>query len=226
MMLSLLETLVSAVTDGPAGAEIESARELYFRLAGEPFQDEPAYEARLQNFVEWYLFDYVLEEGLTPYEAWMADAARKPAEREKFLPFRDQVHSLFLVRGADGSGLQLRDLWSGREYAASVEVSLGYDKGAVVEERLVPAAGQGGVRWCLTNTHVYHAPDVATNIRKAAELLAKDMRATLWEPFILRASLLSLKTGRYRHVDRQKIYRELIEQPAGKGKLKTSGQPA
>lgn len=202
---ALLENLVQAVSKA-YGQEIEAARKVYFQRCGEPFQDEASYELRLRNFIEWYLFDYPLQFGLTPYEAFMADAAQPAEERQAFLPFRDQAHSLFLVEDVREGGLPVVDLWTGRKYRVELEVTAGYDPGAVVEMRLVELEGKN----YATGTHVYHNPSSAKFIVKAAKTLRKERRVDLWDPFLCRANYLQLKTERYKHVESNTIYREIL----------------
>lgn len=204
MFEALLDRLVQRVT-GAYGGEIEAARKAYFQRCGEPFQDEPSYELRLRNFLEWYIFDWPLAVGLTPYEAYMADAAQPADDKRDFLPFRDQNHSLFAVKGVAPGKLELLDLWTGKSGEVEAEVTAGYDAGAVVEARLVDAGG----KTYATQTHVYHNPGSAKFIRKTADFLRARRRVDAWRPFVYRVNYLQLKTERYKHVDSNAIYREL-----------------
>lgn len=206
MIDSVLEPLVQTVS-AAYGEEIEAARKDYFRRCGEPFQDEPSYELRLRNFLEWYLFDRPLAVGLTPYEAFMADPAQSAELKQKFLPFRDQEHSLFEVAAVGMGRLTLVDLWTARKLEVEVEVTAGYDVGAVVEARLVE---MGGSRFAL-HTHLYHTPESAKYIRKMANLLRTRRMVEGWTPFLWRTNYLQLKAERYKHVDANMIYREILD---------------
>lgn len=206
MFDALLDRLVQRVTE-VYGGEIEAARKAYFTRCGEPFQDEPSYELRLRNFLEWYIFDRPLAVGLTPFEAFMADPAQPAGDKADFLPFRDQNHGLFAVKAIAPGRLELLDLWTGKLEPVAVEVTAGYDPGAVVEARLVAV---GGVTYA-TQTHVYHNPASAKFIRKNAAFLRAGRRVGEWRPFVFRVNYLQLKAERYKHVDSNAIYRELAD---------------
>lgn len=204
MFEALLDRLVQRVT-AAYGGEIEAARKAYFKRCGEPFQDEPSYELRLRNFLEAYLFDWPLAEGLTPYEAYMADSRQPADDKRDFLPLRDQNHSLFVVKGVAPGKLELLDLWTGKSGDVEAEVTAGYDVGAVIEARLVDVGG----KTYATQTHVYHTPGSAKIIRKSAAFLRARRRVDAWRPFVARVNYLQLKAERYKHVDGNAIYREL-----------------
>jgi hypothetical protein len=206
MFESVLERLVKTVS-AAFGSEIEEARASYFLRCGEPFQDEASYELRLRNFIEWYLFDRPLALGLTPYEAFMADASKSTEDRDAFRPYRDQVHSLFEVLQVGQGGIEVRDVWTLKTYPVGVEVTLGYDPGAVVETRIVPFEGKNHA----THTHVYHNRESARYILKRAAKIRKEKRIDLWMPFVMRVNYLQLKAERYKHVESNKIYREISE---------------
>lgn len=203
-MEALLERLIQQVTQS-YGDEIDGARNEYFKRCGEPFQDEPSYEWRLRNFVEWYVFDRALAHGLTPYEAYMADPSHSPEDKAAFLPFRDLVHSLFLVCSQEP--LRLEDIWTGRRYMVDIEVTAGYVRGAVIECRLVPWDGQHRP----THTHVFHTPTTARYILTRAKKLRKQRSVEAWRPFLFRVNYLQLKAERYKHVGAAEIYRELLD---------------
>jgi hypothetical protein len=205
MIEAVLDQLVQTVS-AAYGDEIEAARKDFFRRCGEPFQDEPSYELRLRNFIEWYVFDRPLAVGLTPFEAFMADPAQSAELKQAFLPFRDQDHSLFEVAAVNPGRLTLVDLWTGRKLEVEVEVTAGYDAGAVVEARLVVLGG----RRYATNTHLYHTPGSAKFIRKMAKLLRSRRLVAGWTPFLWRTNYLQLKAERYKHVDSDMIYREIL----------------
>jgi hypothetical protein len=213
MLDARLEQLIERVSNA-YGAQIDAAREPYYQKCGEPFQDEPGYEARLRNFVEWYVFDHVLAEGLTPYEGLMSGGTVTPDEKQAFLPFRDLVHSLFSVRKTLPGGLVLRELFTERDYTVAMDGTAGYESGAVVEERIVPVEGL----WYPTNTHIYHAPELAKFILGNAKKLRKEKRMEAWNPFVCHVGKLQLKAQRYRHVDRVKIYQELLADSPTAGK--------
>lgn len=207
----MFEALVERVTKTVTrvyGQEIEAARPVYFLRCGEPFQDEPSYELRLRNFLEWYLFDRPLAVGLTPHEAFMADAEQPAEERAAFLPFRDQVHSLFRVERILPEGIDVLDLWTRQIYAVKLEVTLGYDPGAVIETRLVPFQNA----FYATQTHVYHPTASARYIERRAGILRKQRRVEAWYPFLQRTNYLQLKAERYKHVESNKIYKEILSE--------------
>ncbi len=209
MFESVLDELVQRVSQ-LRGGELEAARSNYFRVAGEPFLDEPSYESRLQNFVEWYIFDRPMADGLTPYEGFMADPQIAAADKQAFLPFRDQLHRLFqILRLVDG-GMSVKDLWTEKTYRVDMDVTAGYETKGVAELRLVP--WEGGFR--LTHTNVYHMKTCGRYIRKRAKALRKAKLVEAWIPFVFQAGALQLKAQRYRHVDAKTIYLELLESAA------------
>lgn len=207
MLDALLERLIQQVM-ASFGSEIDEARAAYFQRCGEPFQDEPSYEARLRNFVEWYLFDRPLMTGLTPFESFMADARQSADDKAAFVLFRDQIHSLFLVEKIGDAEVIMRDLWTDKVLQVGVEVTAGYEPGAVIETRLVAS----GERFLATFTHIYHTKHSAKFIVRRARVLRRGRRVDAWDPFILRVNYLQLKAERYKHVESSKIYREILSE--------------
>ena len=148
--------------------------------------------------------------GLTPFEAFMADARTSVEDKASFLLFRDQIHSLFLVEKIGDGELTMRDLWTEKNWQVSVEVTAGYEMGAVIEARLVASSEKG--RFRATFTHIYHTKHSAKFIVRRARRLRDARRVDAWDPFILRVNYLQLKAERYKHVESRKIYKEILNE--------------
>lgn len=206
MFEDVLETLLRRVTE-TYGQTSEEARKQWFRRAGEPFLDERDYEQRMQNFVEWYVFDFRLSTGLSPFEAFLTDPGQSAEEKEAFQPFRDQVHSLFqLGNRLFGGGMYARDLHDGKKYPLGLESTTGYTPGVVMEMRLVPV--EDGFR--PTQTSLYYESSMARLVKRAARVVRKKGGDEAWEALLFRASYLHLKASRFRHVETKEIFKDLV----------------
>lgn len=129
---------------GPRFAgELSAARNEYFSRSGEAVEEDRSFDARLQAFLDWYVFDRPLEPfGVTPVRAFAEETGAQGAEAAQLALLAHTVHGLFSLRRHRGGVAEVRDLIIGADYDVSLPEPLpGVDPTDVFEARLVPFEG-------------------------------------------------------------------------------------
>ena len=187
---------------------LAAARQEFFELTGEIYEDDPFYEERVANYLEWFLFDRPFDErgrAIDYYERTVGRALSEE-DRETIDSFCRPVHSLFEVRRLrPGKHLVvLLDLADRAKYEVTERRSLvGLNKGAVFETRLI----RKNETVFFMPAFVHHPPETAAFIRGKM----KEMRRAGVEdfrPFMMTLQKIWMRRLRYGHVSAQRIYTE------------------
>jgi hypothetical protein len=131
----LKDELVEFVTKGPLKEEFELQRKLFFEAA------QPDDEHDGESVLDWFLFDWINEDGDGVIAHYMTDTevALGEADREVLQDWLDSINSVFEIRSLSKDSLELRDLDSGDTY--TVRTSTGgvpFTRGQFIIARLLP----------------------------------------------------------------------------------------
>lgn len=185
--------------------DLLAARVEYFAGMGSINEDEELFEAHLDRFLDWFLFERVLPHGRqTPLAAYIqAQQDRLPAETLRLYEgFLKNVHSLFGVQKIDKNGVHLRDLADKKKYFVVEEVPNAFTKGQVFEARLLPL----GDEWHFSKGYIFHPLSAAKAIEKKVKHLDPRDRDA-YRTFIRELALRRLKADRYKHIEPAQFYR-------------------
>ena len=184
--------------------ELIAARVEYFAALGRISDTEESFEAHLDRFLDWFLFERTLPPTGKTLLRTFVDRRREhlsPEDLAVYEGFAEGVHNLFLVRKTKKNGVHLRDLMTKKKYFVADELPAAFTKGQVFEARLIPF--QGG--WCFTRGYVFHPP-AATKliVKRLKQISADDLDS---QRVLLRdLAIRRLKADRYKHIDATQFY--------------------
>jgi hypothetical protein len=204
--MSTLDELIAWATDEAHKDDLLAAKSVYSERTGEVFDDDRQLEARLASFLEWYVCDRVAPWlGVTPARARYEQSLTNemPTRAQAFRAYTETLHGLFDVTHLDRGSATLQELVTQIHYRVRDERShLGFNKGDVIEARLVPAADD----FVFTPAQCWHptaaAPLLRAEVKRRQTLGARFDIGT----FTAEAARRALKADRYRQIALERIY--------------------
>lgn len=185
-------------------AELVAARIEYFAVLGQVNDSDEFFEAHLERFLDWFLFERQLEsEPTTPLQTFLDARGDQlpPDRREVMAGFGRNVHSLFEVRKVAKNGLHLIDLFTRARYFVTSEVPLAFTKKQVFDARLLPIGDQ----WHFSKGYIFHPLAAAKAIRKQIKNIDVTDHETCLA-FIRELAIRRLRSDRYKHVEPLQFY--------------------
>ncbi len=182
--------------------ELLAARVEYFAGLGRMNEDDELFEAHLDRFLDWFLFERIIPQtGRTILDNFLESAETEPERQEVFRGFSRNVHSLFVVRRSKEDGIHLRDMLSQQKYFARVEIPGAFTKGQPFEARLLPL----GEEWYFSKGYIFHPLTALKAIEKRIKKLDP---ADAFAPraLIRDLAIRRLKADRYKHINPEQFY--------------------
>ena len=200
-----LDELIAFASSEFKKPDVLAAKAEYFRLTGEIFEDDKAFEQRMASFLDYYLFDSVNAQGKTPAQEFLEQ--REPAAGEPaisaYRSFTETLHGLFEVRKLGKGIVRLRDLHSGKDYEVTERRHLaGLEKGDILEARLIPFGGH----LLFSGAFCYHPKAATSAIRKEIKRRKKQDPGRSPNEIAWECARMALKVDRYRQISVDKIY--------------------
>jgi hypothetical protein len=210
MIQPQLDLLLAYVA--PQVDDIVKAKGEYFsHTGGEVHEDDRCFEARLQGFFNWYLFDRQ-QNGVTPAQRFLQERGPnlKAQDKDVLMGFTQSRLGLYEYRGRKGFFLRkpkrgqvrVRDVVTGKDYDVTERRQMhGLEVGDIFEARLVPVAGT----WHFSPSFTYHPreqkPLILREIKRRKKQGPVDVRALVWE-----LERMSLQAERFKNVNIEAIY--------------------
>lgn len=202
------QPLFDRVLDFAAGErfadELRQARTDYFTLTGEVFDDQPSCEARLQAFLDWYIFDRPLAPfGEPPVRAFLHEAALAEEDRHAFRLLGRTVHGLFAFRRSREESVSLENVLTGATYEAVLGVPAdGWQAGDLFEGRLVPWSG----RLYVSGALIFHPRGATERIEDEVRRRARGRDSEGIQSFLWLLSRMAGRLERYRKLGVETVY--------------------
>ena len=141
-MKEKFDRLIETITQSRFSGDIVEARKEYQKGAGEIYEDDKSYEARMGLFLEWFIFDR-LQPGkeTTLLESLLTENGNgwSPADREAYEKFSESIHGLFVLKKIQAQHVVVLNLFDDTKYR--VKESQGkilFHKNEIFEGRLLP----------------------------------------------------------------------------------------
>ncbi|MCC7440282.1 MAG: hypothetical protein IT285_01535 [Bdellovibrionales bacterium] len=207
MYQKYLEPVIEEFTTGEYYQEVYNAKQEYFDKAGVVYEDDPEFEARMNIFTDWYLFDRDLPGiDLPPIRYFFRKNKAKLTDEELNI-YKDlcsTIHSLFRIKrfAWTGGGLVIEDLFSNKTFKVNdAEMKKGFNRGDIFEARLIPFKGayEFSRGFCI---HPVDMEGFITGEIKKVRFQEKPRQTKL----ILQLSAMKLKSLRFNHIDIRHIY--------------------
>lgn len=198
----MLNELLEYASDKSNSDYLKHAKEVFSAKAGQIFEDDTEIVHRMNTFLEWFIFDYRLEEGkpntiLNEYINSKRDSLTSE-EMVLRMAVAKNVHSLFQVKSCRDDLITLKDVVSGKRYNVTGDDSL--EKGDLLEKRIICFADG-----CFFSyTHCLHPQQALKLIEKQ---LVNFKKGGLTSDFLLSLQSKQLTWHRSRQIDIRNIYR-------------------
>ncbi|PYT04109.1 MAG: hypothetical protein DMF60_16275 [Acidobacteria bacterium] len=130
----LKDELVEFVTKGPLKEEFELQRKLFLEAA------EPDDEHDAESVLDWFLFDWMNEEGDGAIAHYMeTERTLEEGDREVLSDWLDSINSVFEIRSVSKDSLELLDLDSGDIHSVKTRSGRSpFKKSQCIIARLLP----------------------------------------------------------------------------------------
>lgn len=199
----LFERVLASATEG-RDDELARARTEYFSQAGEVFEEDRSFEPRMQAFLDWYVFDRVLEGTVdSPARLFALQPGLTSDERYTFRLLARTTHGIFSLLDAGDEWARVHDVAMDLEYEAVLPGPLiGVESGDLFEARLVPYEGQ----LHFSGAFLFHP----ANVRKALDReIARQLRTNEWlgvQALVWTLARMASRAEHYRNVPVHTIY--------------------
>lgn len=200
-----LEEIINHFSEHHA-TELTQAREDFFDQTGEVFEEDPFYEERLTNYLEYFLFDRSFN-GESSAMVFYRDSVAKNLDgqdMETLEAFCHPIHSVFSVKRLIPKKhiMVLEDLADKARYEVTERRSLvALSKGDIFEARLIQKAGIT----FLMDAFVHHPPEARSYILKKTKQMRKKGDENFLT-FMMTLQKLWMQCQRYSHLGAVKIY--------------------
>lgn len=205
MIEGYLQPIIEHYTQGNFYKEAQRAKEEFFKHCGVVNEEDSFYEARMDLFIDWFLFDRPLEkEPFPPVKTYYRDHKEK-FPQEKLPIYRglaNHLHSLFVLKKQKDGIAVIEDIVYEKPYQVSgATAPLGFLKNEIFEARIVPI----GNEWWFAKGFCFHPKEANKFIKKEIEKAKLGPRSAI-DQLILELAEMRLKYDRYNHIDPAKIY--------------------
>lgn len=202
MTIELYLDELQAYADRAHHSELLAARVEYFAGLGRMNEDDELFEAHLDRYLDWFLFERVIQQtGRSILETFLESPDLALDKKEVFQGFLKNVHSLFVVRRPEKDGVQLRDMISQEKYFALVEIPGAFTKGQPFEARLLPL----GEEWYFSKGYIFHPLTALKAIEKRIKKI--DVEDAMAHRALIRdLAIRRLKADRYKHINPEQFY--------------------
>lgn len=187
--------------------EVVKARGEYDEIAGQVFEDDDFYDARVTAFLEWYLVERALDGQGVPPIVVAYRREQDPERKAATKAWATSHRSLFEVTALSQGKVFLRDLLGGGHFEVNERRQVhGVGEGDIVEARLLGYRGQV----VFGRTFLYHPRGtreaILSHNRRIRE--AGGGRADV----VGHIATLRIRVERYKHVPPRQIYESTTEE--------------
>lgn len=139
-----MERLRAAFINDRYADEIKRAKEEFIAAGGELGNGVEGYQEVLDIFFDWYIFERRQSgEEFTPLQLFIRDGGISGEDKKIYSCFENSIHSAFVVKKAYTSAINIKvtDMFSKNKYLVDSTSKALFEKGDIVEARLLPFAG-------------------------------------------------------------------------------------
>jgi hypothetical protein len=201
----LIERLTMHYTSEGYKAEVAQARHQFFDEAGIIDEENIAFEMRVTQFLEWYLFTRPLDgKEMTPVKHALHGQEFKYeiAEQKAIENLAGARHSLFEFIKLRADDVHIKDLFTGKKIIIKDSpVRVGFSREELFDARLIPHEDT----YAFTKAFCFH-PEEATKFILGEVKKLKKAEQVLQEALMLRLLKMRYKYEQYRHLKLEHVY--------------------
>jgi hypothetical protein len=202
----LIDRLTTFFTADPYRNEVSDGKKEFFDEAGIMDEENQAFEMRMTQFLEWYLFTRPLRETeLTPaqYALEARDFPIAPAEHPAFENLAASRNSLFEFLKIRGEDIHVRDLFLDKKIVIpNSPINIGFNRDEIFSARLIP----DGESFHFSRSFCFHPSESGKYVLSEIKRLKKLESPVEQEALILKLMKMRYKYEQYRHLKLDYIY--------------------
>jgi hypothetical protein len=186
--------------------EIRRAKEYYFSRAIKVAEGSDRYEAQLNQFFDWFVFERNLErEELPPIRVFVRESLKKITDEKALKIFEglgNSVSSVFELLKIKDNQASIRDLYDKEEYLVEdIENPKIFQKGDVFQARIVPVED----KILFSQAFQFHPKEAKSYLHKEIKK-TKSLKEVHKKELMLKLSLMKHRSEQYPHIDAAHIY--------------------
>lgn len=206
MYNELIDRLILFFTGARFREEVVAAKKDFFDEAGIVDEESQAFEMRMTQFLEWYLFTRKLRElNLTPavYVLQLSEFEMTSAERPAYENLAAIRHGLFEFLKIRGDDIYIKDLWLGKKIIIrDSPINIGFNRDEIFDARLIPD-GEG---FRFSRAFCFHPAEAARYISGEMKRIRKLENPAEEEALMLKLMKMRYKYEQYRHLKLEYVY--------------------
>lgn len=206
MFDELIDRLTVFFTGDRFRDDVAKAKKEFFDEAGVMDEENEAFEMRMTQFLEWYLFTRRLTDiGMTPaqYALQLEDFEMTSEERPAFENLAVTRHSLFEFLKVRGDDIHIRDLFLDKKMVIHGSIiRIGFNRDEIFDARLIPE----GENYHFSRAFAFHPSEASKYIMGEIKKLRKSGDLDEREAFMLRLLKMRYKYEQYRHLKLDYVY--------------------
>jgi hypothetical protein len=206
MFDELIDRLTVFFTGDRFRDDVAKAKKEFFDEAGVMDEENEAFEMRMTQFLEWYLFTRRLNEiNLTPaqYALQIEEFEMTSEERPAFENLAVTRHSLFEFLKVRGDDIHIRDLFLDKKLVIHGSIiRIGFNRDEIFDARLISE----GENFHFSRAFAFHPSEASKYIMTEVKKLRKTGDHDEKEAFMLRLLKMRYKYEQYRHLKLDYVY--------------------
>lgn len=206
MYEELIDRLTLYFTSDRFRDEVAAAKKEFFDEAGIVDEENQAFEMRMTQFLEWYLFTRRLKDiGITPaqYALQVEDFEMTSEERPSFENLAATRHSLFEFLKIRGNDIHIKDLLLNKKLVIhDSPISSGFNRDEIFDARLIPS----GENYVFAKAFCFHPAEAVKYILGEVKKVRKLDNRDDEEALMLRLMKMRYKYEQYRHLKLEYVY--------------------
>lgn len=206
MYEELMDRLTLFFTNERFKNEVTVAKKEFFDEAGVMDEENHAFEMRMTQFLEWYLFTRPLSDvKLTPaqYALQLEEFEMKSDERPRFENLAATRHGLFEFLKIRGADIHIRDLFLDKKIVIkNSPISIGFNRDEVFDARLIPE----GEDFHFAKAFCFHPAEATKYVLGEVKKMRKVEDRDAEEAFMLKLLKMRYRYEQYRHLKLELVY--------------------
>lgn len=202
---ALTERLIVHFASEQFADDVAAAKKEFFDEAGVMDEENPSFEMRMTQFLEWYLFARPLRGGpLTPGQLALQsdDFAMAEDQRPWFENLANSRHSLFEFLRIRGEDIYVRDLFQNKKIVIrGSPIRIGFSREELFDARLIPT----GEEHSFSRAFCFH-PEGASKFILSEVKKARKGTPAEQEALMLKLLKMRYKFEQYRHLKLEYVY--------------------
>lgn len=201
----MIERLILHYTGENYANEVAVAKREFFDEAGIMDEENIAFEMRMTQFLEWYLFTRpVAGTEMPPAQHALKSGEFKhnAADVTALENLGKTRHSLFEFQKIRGDDIYIKDLFSGKKIVIKDSpIRVGFSREEIFDTRLIPLEDT----FVFTKGFCFHPEEASKFIQSEVKKLKKS-EPVLQEALMLRLLKMRYKYEQYKHLKLEHVY--------------------